>query len=566
MPKLSSLPATRDVPPQVVAQPATALTRLRTFGNQHGWLLFGLALFGLAALYINPLSETFISDDWSYALTVKHLVETGSYRVHEWSSSNLLFMAYWGALFVQVGGYSFASLHVSTLVLALAGLVAFYGLAREHGLDNTQAGLLTLCLISNPLVLYFSFTFMTDVPFLALLNISLLFYTRGLKRSSYGAMFIGGLAAFGAMYTRQTGYALVLGLGCLWLLNRDRLSQFWLYLAGLLVPVAGIISQLFVGVLPTSDAVDYNRTNQLAYMKNLAAYLGVVFLGRPTVFLQYLAFFSIPLVIVALIAPFRGGWRKVPRPWVLGLGALVLAAGVLYNLLIHEYGLLMPYLPWNLYYISNNPRLATFVTLLTFIGGVLYAPVLLGRLAGIRGWFRLPLAERLLDVVTFFLLGYHLAFFGLGDRYLFVLIPFSLIIIGRHFKAEIVRCRRAMVATSLIVLIVAAMWARTDISEAQAYWQGAEYARLNTNVPVQKIFGPWGWYSTYNFQDYLPERQNGDFFFKEWLPRKQREALIWVGPEGEELPAQYQWQVLKRIPYKDGLFQERTVLVVRRNL
>ena len=81
--------------------------------------------------------------------------------------------AYWGALFARLFGYSFSSLRVSTLVLAAFGLIAFYQLAKEHGLDDIQAGLLTLGLLASPLVLRTSFTFMTDVPFLACLLIAL---------------------------------------------------------------------------------------------------------------------------------------------------------------------------------------------------------------------------------------------------------------------------------------------------------------------------------------------------------------------------------------------------------
>ena len=96
--------------------------------------------FLLSVLLINPLRETAMEDDWAYALTVRHVLTSGEYRLHDWLVANMPFQAYWGALFASLGGYSFAMLRLSTLVLAAIGLVAFYHLAREHELAEPQGG------------------------------------------------------------------------------------------------------------------------------------------------------------------------------------------------------------------------------------------------------------------------------------------------------------------------------------------------------------------------------------------------------------------------------------------
>ena len=82
-----------------------------------------LAAFALTILFVNPLRETVADDDWMYALTVEHLLQTGSYRSHGWLAANMPFQAYWGGLFARVLGYSFASLRISTLVLVFPALM-----------------------------------------------------------------------------------------------------------------------------------------------------------------------------------------------------------------------------------------------------------------------------------------------------------------------------------------------------------------------------------------------------------------------------------------------------------
>src|ERR1700722_2897750 len=133
-----------------------------------------LLLFVAAAIAVNPLRETPVEDDWAYAETVKHFLDTGQYRLNDWLSANIAFQTVWGALFCLPSGFSFAALRVSTIVLAVIGLVALRALALEHGLGRSAANLLTFCVASSPLFFKMSLTFMSDVPFVAVMTASLL--------------------------------------------------------------------------------------------------------------------------------------------------------------------------------------------------------------------------------------------------------------------------------------------------------------------------------------------------------------------------------------------------------
>src|SRR4051794_11178979 len=89
------------------------------------WSVCAAGLVLLTICLLDPRREMPLEDDWAYALTVDHLVQTGNYQLHPWLSANMPFQAFWGAMFTLGLGSGFGSLRISTLVLSMAG--AFFG-------------------------------------------------------------------------------------------------------------------------------------------------------------------------------------------------------------------------------------------------------------------------------------------------------------------------------------------------------------------------------------------------------------------------------------------------------
>src|SRR5262245_55365565 len=145
------------------------------------WLWVAIGAFIATAVFINPLRQTTLDDDWAYALTVRGIVEGNGYHLHDWAAANMPFQAYVGPAFPMLLGYSPAVLRVTTLLFALIGLVAFYKLAREHDLDERQAGLLSLAWVASPLLLRMSYSFMTDVTFVSWMVVALWLYARAFR-------------------------------------------------------------------------------------------------------------------------------------------------------------------------------------------------------------------------------------------------------------------------------------------------------------------------------------------------------------------------------------------------
>jgi hypothetical protein len=88
-------------------------------GRGDHWALVGItAVVLLTVLLAWAPVEIPVIDDWTYAWSVEHFLETGELRMLEWSAHYPLAQILWGALFSQLLGFSFIVLRLSTLVLA----------------------------------------------------------------------------------------------------------------------------------------------------------------------------------------------------------------------------------------------------------------------------------------------------------------------------------------------------------------------------------------------------------------------------------------------------------------
>lgn len=563
-------------PPEHPVPTAGVTATVKSHIGENKFLWLGLAGFGLVILFVNPLRETALEDDWAYALTVKHLVETGSYQLNDWLSANMPFQTYWGALFASVFGYSHAVLRVSTLVLSLAGLIAFYQLALEHGLNRVQAGLCVLSLMASPLVLRLSFNFDTDVPFLACLIITVLLYTKAIRRDSYPLMLAGAAAGIAAILTRQFGVALLAGLFVVWILGTERTRKMPLFLIGAIPPLGAAVWQFFAGTVAPNWGARYALHSQSVYFADMSTMLANL-LWRPTVVLQYLALFSLPFVALALLrlaVESRAGSADRTRAAIgrrdviiLALFAAYIAAGIVYGHIGLGFPWLMPYLPWNFEQLRASVLVTGLLTAATSTGAVLLGWIIASRYRNRAGWNKVTPPERLIDLVTLFLLGQHLIFFKIGDQYLIGLLPFALIVTARHLGTWLDRLATATAAVTFAMLLACAIWVRGILVYQEARWTAAELIRESGIAPLQ-IYGSWTWNSYYTFQDYLREidyQTVDDFtdYFDHWLPERERRAEFLVrlsatAPEGEN------WRIIGEVPFRDILFRRRSAYAVQR--
>ena len=157
---------------------------------------------------MGALRDVPVIDDWVYASSVEHLLKTGELRVDEISAVYPVAQILWGALFAASMGFSFGALRLATLTMAAIGCLAFYKTLREVGVPPTYSFFGAAAVAMSPVYFALSFSFMTDVPFVSLSMIAVLFYVQAVRRDQPGPLWIAGAFAVLAFLVRPIGVVL----------------------------------------------------------------------------------------------------------------------------------------------------------------------------------------------------------------------------------------------------------------------------------------------------------------------------------------------------------------------
>lgn len=201
----------------------------------------GLLLAGWFALplLVGTGAEIPLNDDWAYAHTVKTLLDTGEFRRPSWTWVPALTHTAWGALFAKLFGFGFQALRWSSLVAGAFGIAGVFTLGRRMGAATAAAALLAAAYAFNPIHVHLAFTFMTEVPYLALCVWSLVFLADFARGGSWPALAAGITLAVAATLSRQTALVLPAAFALALLISRPLDWRAWVA-AALCAAVVGL--------------------------------------------------------------------------------------------------------------------------------------------------------------------------------------------------------------------------------------------------------------------------------------------------------------------------------------
>jgi hypothetical protein len=187
-----------------------------------------LILWWVAVQFVDWHGNFPMNDDWSYSLTVKNWLDTGEFRPLGWTSMTLISHAAWGALFSKLFGFSFENLRLSILVLGAAGQIGSYFLFLQMGSIRVQALVGALVVGFNPIFFDTSFTFMTDISFLAVVIWALLYIVKYLQTAKTIDWLMALTLSVVAVMCRQVGLSLILGLALGTMLRQSHSRGAWI--------------------------------------------------------------------------------------------------------------------------------------------------------------------------------------------------------------------------------------------------------------------------------------------------------------------------------------------------
>jgi 4-amino-4-deoxy-L-arabinose transferase-like glycosyltransferase len=469
-------------------------------------------VYALWLLVAWPAGDFPLNDDWAYAWSVRHFLETGELRISEWASAAALLQVYWGALFAKfAGGFSFESLRVSTLVFSVASPVALCWLLRRLDVGRSAAALAAITLLANPIFVNLSYTFMTDVFHLGLMLVGLALYVDGIERNSARALWAASVVAAAAFLCRQLGLALPLAAAVV-LVARHRRAAFRPVLQATLVPLA-----VFAGYtlwLTFVHGMTWGFELQVLQnsLPNLVRPSAPRVLTLRLVYAWlYLGLFSLPALIAVLVsAPLDADRvRRLRTPFA--CWALLCIAATWYTQ--DRIGLEMPYLAGvitrdgigGVTIAGLKPRVTpdwvfTLVGIVAPVAGAaiaaLWTEVLLHARRELAGRGAVVLLAALIMAAP------TAPMVSLWDEYLLVFLPASLYLALRHVTLS----SRGVAAGALVCTAMLA-YALPEQAETLA-WNDARWKLgrelVAKGASPQQINGGFEWVGWYDFETALP--------------------------------------------------------------
>jgi Dolichyl-phosphate-mannose-protein mannosyltransferase len=146
-------------------------------------LLCALAVLG-CELIARPWVSMGISDDGPFVIVARTLAATGHVAYNGWEAPMLTFQLYLAAAFIKLFGFSFTTVRMSTLLIAVVTAFVLQRALVRVRISERNATLGTLALVLSPLYLMLSVTFMSDITGLFAIVICLYCCLRALQASS----------------------------------------------------------------------------------------------------------------------------------------------------------------------------------------------------------------------------------------------------------------------------------------------------------------------------------------------------------------------------------------------
>ena len=345
-------------------------------------------------------------------------------------------------------GFSFTALRFSTLTLGLVGIVGQYGLLRHLGADRRIATFGAALLAFNPFYMNLSYTFMTDIPFLALMIASMLLLIRGVDFDRNGEIIAGLLLAAMAMFIRQIGLMIFLGFVVAYPLRRG-FDRRWALLA--IVPAVGAVGLLSLSVFVLKQLGELpglydSKSDSVKDVLSHIVHLRLGALRRPLrgsfLLIMYLGQWCLPfslLVMPIVLDKLTPGVRRLALAWIAGVTLVIcsllaflgwlmpMTENILcdFGMGLRSLGGDLPHAPV-LVWVLVTALAALGTALLLLITSVLSRELWLGNVTDVvpRLWRWHVVFFLVVAILDFAPMAFSYAIFV--DRYLLVFLPLSL--------------------------------------------------------------------------------------------------------------------------------------------
>ena len=466
----------------------------------------------LAYCLINPTGNFPLNDDWAWSRNVENFIN-GRWYYTGWESLPMLPQILWGAFVTKLLGFSYSTLRFSSILLSFVELLAYFCSFRILRAKSFDAVFITILLFFNPFHLGLSNSFMSEIPFLTLIFISLCFYLKFLRDQQpvdfWVALIFCSFAALQRQFGILLGFAYAAGMLAH---SQDRKSDIKLILLIATTPL--LFLKLYETYLTIIDRTPYNYLSKKVELEflfvNGPQMVVKRLLSRTTLILLYCGFFSFPFLL------YKGYLNKTvlknPITYINSLALLLCYLVFLRDTSVPFAGNMLnttgmgPFLLKDTYIlgITTPPVFGHFFQQCTTVIAIVGASVILKYfVVSCYGCFRKErdkLSSSAFLAIFLFYLMYAVTsslFAGFYDRYVVIscaIVPYLLITISQPTKSSTVKStlRLAPISGTICLSILAyySIGLTHDyLSWNRSKWEALHFLNDELNIPPEQIDG-----------------------------------------------------------------------------
>jgi hypothetical protein len=193
--------------------------------------------YALALAVLHPLANGPVADSWIYNESVRWFRASGEFRFPGYTENMPVAQVIYGAAWGSIFGISAVSLDLANVFLAIIAAILLHALAMRCGARSWQALAAAGLLICNPCYLFLSFSFMSEISFLAALLGAHFAFAKAEGRIVW--LWLSASLAVVAFAVRPFGGAAILGsIGAIVIYDSVRTRGRIISLATMLTPFA----------------------------------------------------------------------------------------------------------------------------------------------------------------------------------------------------------------------------------------------------------------------------------------------------------------------------------------
>ena len=209
--------------------------------KEYSPIILLIVLWLLVIVFVNPLGNFPLNDDWAYSFNVYNLTEKGIIDFSDWPAMTLISHVLWGAIFCKIFGFSFTILRISNLILSIIGIISIYLISKKISKNTLFSIFVSLIIAFNPIFFSLSYTFMTDTSFLTFTMLGLLFFIKFFEKDKTIDLLLATIFTIISVLIRQIGLFLPIAFAFSFVLYKKfTLKSFIISIAIILITYSSI--------------------------------------------------------------------------------------------------------------------------------------------------------------------------------------------------------------------------------------------------------------------------------------------------------------------------------------